>query len=154
MTVLFWMNLLHRSSAGQALSNSESSDNGTSSTDWGMVFRKSIDGSDFSDSQTKVKRFKARSSERVSQSRKESDMSDQAFINDKILSQLDAINKRLNAIENSGSASASVSKLHAAPRGKKWPVKTSDSNLKLDSSVKNLNVNLPDLKSIRQDKYI
>ena len=66
----------------------------------------------FSDSQTKVKRFKAKSSERVSQSRKESDMSDQTFTNDRILSQLDAISKRLDAIENS-SVSALVNKLHA-----------------------------------------
>ena len=56
-------------------------------------------------------------------------MSDKTFINDEILSQLDAINKRLNAIENSGSAS--VGKLHAAPRGKKSLVKTAGSNLKL-----------------------
>ena len=141
-------------SAGQVLAGSESSDIDTSSTDWGTVFQKSIDGSDFSDLQTKVKRFKARSSERVSHSRKESDMLGQTFINDTILSQLDAINKRLDAIENSSvSASASVSKLHAAPRGKKRSVKTADSNLKLDGSVKNFDV-LPDLKSIRQDRYI
>ena len=81
-------------------------------------------------------------------------MSDQTFINDRILSQLDAINKRLNTMKNSGSASALISKLHAAPRGKKRPFKTVHSNLKLDSSVKKLHVNLPDLKTIRQDKYI
>ena len=66
-------------------------------------------------------------------------MSDQTFINDRILSQLDAINKRLHAIKNpSVSASPSVCKLHAAPRRIKRPVKTADSNLKLsvDSSVK------------------
>ena len=94
-------------SAGQVLSGLQSSDTDTSSTDWGMAFQKSIDGSDFSDPQTKVKRFKARSSERISHSRKEFDMSDQTFINDRILSQLDAINKRLDAIENP-SVSASV----------------------------------------------
>ena len=71
-----------------------------------------------------------------------------------IESYLDAINKRLDAIENpSVSVSASVSKLHATPRGKKQPVKTADSNLKLDGSVKNSDV-LSDLKSIRQDRYI
>ena len=154
MTVLFLDEFSSQPSTGQVLSGSESSDIGTSSTDWVTVFQKSIDCSDFSDLQTKVKRFKARSSERVSHSRKESDMLDQTFINDTILSQLDAINKRLDAIENSSvSASASVSKLHAAPRGKKRSVKTADSNLKLDGSVKNFDV-LPDLKSIRQDRYI
>ena len=106
-------------SAHQVLSSSESSDTDTSSTDWNTVFQKSIAGSDCSDSQTKV------TSERVSQSRKECDMSHQTFINDRILSRLDAINKRLKAIENSGSAS--VSKLHAAPRGKKRLVKTAGS---------------------------
>ena len=142
-------------SAGQVLSSSESSDTDTSGTYWGTVCQKSIDGSDFSDSQTKVKRFKTRSSERVSKSRKESEMSDQTFINDRILSQLDAINKKLDAIENpSVSVSASVCKLHTAPRCKKQPVKTADSNLKLDGSVKNLDVNFLDLKSIRQDRYI
>ena len=51
-------------------------------------------------------------------------MSDQTFINDRILSQLDIINKILDAIENSSvSASASVSKLHAAPTGRKWSIK-------------------------------
>ena len=82
-------------------------------------------------------------------------MLDQTFINDRMLSQLDAISKRLNVIESS-SASASVNKLHAAPRGTKRPVKTANSNLKLsvDSSVKNSDVNLPDLKSIIQDRYI
>ena len=105
-------------SADQVLSSLESSDTDISSTDWGTVFQKSSYSSDFSDLQTKVKRFKARSSESVSQSRQESDMSDQAFINDRILSQLDAISKRLDAIENS-SVSASDSKLRAVPRGKK-----------------------------------
>ena len=82
-------------------------------------------------------------------------MLDQTFINDRILSQLDAISKRLDAIENS-SVSALVNKLHAAPRGTKRPVKAADSNLKLgvDSSVKNLDINLPDLKSIRHDRLI
>ena len=82
-------------------------------------------------------------------------MLDQTFINDKILTQLDTKSKGLDAIENSStSASASVSKLHAAPRGRNQPVKTADSNLKLSvkSSVKSFN--LPDLKSIRHDKFI
>ena len=51
-------------SAGQVLLNSCSSDTDTSSTDWNTVFQKSIAGSDCSDSQTEVKRFKPRSSER------------------------------------------------------------------------------------------
>ena len=106
-------------SAGEVLSSSESSDTDTSSIDWNAVFQKSIAGSDTSESQTKVKCLKVGSSESVSQSRQESDMSDQTFINTRILSQLDAINKRLTAIENTESVSVSVSKLHGAPRGKK-----------------------------------
>ena len=82
-------------------------------------------------------------------------MSDPTLINDRILSQLDVISKRLDAIENS-SMSASVSKLHAAPRGRKQSMKTADSNLKLsaDKSAKNLDVKMPYLKSIRHDKFI
>ena len=139
-------------SAGQVLSSSESIDTDPSSTDWGTVFQKSI-GSD-NDSQTKVKRFKAKSSERVFQSKLGSDMLDQTFINDRILSQLDAISRHLDAIENT-TASAHVGTLQAPPRGKKGQ-KTADSNLKLsvDSSVRNSDVNLPDLKSIRHDKFI
>ena len=142
--------------AGQVLRSSESSDTDTSSTDWNTVFQRSITGSDGSDSQTRVKRFKPRLPERVSQTKQKSDMSDQAVINDRILSQLDAINKRLNAMESSGSASGSVSKLHAAPRGKKRSMKTVSSNLKNsgDKSVKKSDVKLPDLKSIRHDRFI
>ena len=83
-------------------------------------------------------------------------MSDQAFINDRLSSQLDTINKRLNAIENTVSVSASVSKLHAAPRGKKRLVKTAGSNLKLSGkkSEKNSDEKMPDLKSIRHDQFI
>ena len=173
-------------SAGQVLLSSESSDTDTSSTDWNSVFQKSIAGSDCSDSQTEVKRFKPRSSEwdtavhqgiassgrsdlqtkvkrfkprssgSISQSRRKSDASDQACINERILSQLDAINERLNAIENPEPASVSVSKLHAAPRGKKRLVKTASSSLKLSGhkSGKNSHEKMPDLKSIRQDNFI
>ena len=84
-------------------------------------------------------------------------MSDQTFINDRISSQLDTISKPLDAIENSSvSASASVSKLHVAPRGTKRSMKTADSNLKLsaDKSAKNLDVIMPDLKSIKHDTFI
>ena len=51
-------------------------------------------------------------------------MSDQTFINDRVLYQLDAITRRLDAIENTTS-SAHVSTLHATPRGKKCQ-KTAD----------------------------
>ena len=138
-------------SAGQVLSSTESSDTDTSSTDLG--FLEDIEGSDHSDSQKKVKKLKVKSSENVIRSGQGSDMSHQTFINDRILSQLDAINKRLDAIESSGSAS--VSKLHAAPWGKKRSVKTADSNLKpSDYSAKNLDEKMPDLKYIRQDRFI
>ena len=60
-------------------------------------------------------------------------MSDQTFINDRILSQLDTISKQLGAIENS---SASASKLHAAPRARNRSVKTVDSNLNLTALSK------------------
>ena len=84
-------------------------------------------------------------------------MSDQTFINDRILSQLDSISKHLVVIENPPvSASVAVSKLHAAPRGRKRAMKTADSNLKFvaDDSAKNSDAKLPDLKSIRHDKFI
>ena len=92
----------------------------------------------------------------ISQSRRKSDASDQACINERILSQLDAINERLNAIENPEPASVSVSKLHAVPRGKKRLVKTAGSSLKFSGhkSEKNSHEKMPDLKSIRQDKFI
>ena len=144
-------------SAGQVLFSADSSNTDTSSTDWGTVFQKSIDGSDHSDSQNKVKRLKVKSSENVIQSGQGLYMSDQIFINDRILSHLDAISKYLDAIENSSvSASALVSKLHAAPRGRKRSMKNADSNLKLsaDKSAKYSDVKLPDLKSIRHDKFI
>ena len=50
-------------SAGQVPSSSESSDTDTSSTDWVTVFQRSINCSD-TDSQTKVKIFKVKSSKR------------------------------------------------------------------------------------------
>ena len=74
-------------------------------------------------------------------------MSDQTCINVKILSRLDAISRCL-VIDND-TASVHVNTLHAPPRGKQC-LKTADSNLKLDSTVKNSDVHLPDLKSIRQ----
>ena len=58
-------------SAGQVLSSSKSSGNDINSSD--------------TDSQTKVKRFKANSSERVFQSKQGSDMSDQTCINDRLM---------------------------------------------------------------------
>ena len=81
-------------------------------------------------------------------------MSDQTFINDRNVSQLDVISKCLDAIENSpvsDSTSTSVSKLHAAPMGGKQSMKTADSNLKVsaDNSVKHLDAKMPDLNSIR-----
>ena len=173
-------------SAGQVLLNSCSSDTDTSSTDWNTVFQKSIAGSDCSDSQTEVKRFKPRSSERdtafqqgiassgrsnlqnrvkrfnprpagsISQSTRTSDVSDQACINERILSQLDAINKRLTAIENTESASVSVSKLNAAPSVKNRIAKTASSSLEFsgEKSEKHSAKKMPDLKSIRHDQFI
>ena len=78
-----------------------------------------------------------------------SDMSDQTFINDRILSQLDAISRRLDAMENT------IASCYMHPRDRKGQ-KTADSNLKpsVDSSVKNSDANLPERKSIRQDKFI
>ena len=157
MTILFWDKFSSQSSAGQVLSSSERRDTDTSSTDWGTVLQKNIDGSDHSDSQTKVKRLKVKSSNSVYQSEQGSDMSDQTFINDRILSQLDAISKHLDAIENSSvSAAASVSKLHAAPKGRKRTIKTADSNLKYsaDNLAKNSDAKMLDLKCIRHDKFI
>ena len=135
-------------SAGQVHSSTESSDTDTSSTDWGTVFQKSIDNSDHSDSQNKVKRLKFKSYKNASQSGQGSDMSDQTFINNRILSQLNAISKHLDAIKNSSvSSSASASNLDAAPRGRKRSMKAADSNLKLfsDKSAKNLDVKMLDL---------
>ena len=69
MTVLFWENFYHsRVQIKYFFSSSESSDTDTSSTDWGTVFQKSIDGCDHFDSQTKVIRLKVKSSDSVSQS--------------------------------------------------------------------------------------
>ena len=72
-----------------------------SSTDWSTIFpnNEASDDSD-TDSQTRVKQFKVKSSQKASQPRQGSGMSDQTLINDKILSQLDTISKCLDAIEN------------------------------------------------------
>ena len=74
---------------------------------------------------------------------------DQALINPKILSQLDAIGKRLNAIESS-----SVHKSHSKVKKSVCKPVATSSNLTASQGEAHLQENLPNLQTIRHDRFI
>ena len=103
------------------------------------------------DSVTSKHRLDVRKSERAPHVEQMSDLtsSDQAFINAKILSQLDSIGKRLNVIK-SKSAPKSSSKVKKSVCK---PVAVS-LNLTVPQGEANLQEKLPNLQTMRHDRFI
>ena len=75
---------------------------------------------------------------------------DQTLINQRILSQLDAIGKRLSVIENSASVASSKVKISDSVCGST----TASSSLPSSSQEDTMHAKLPDLHSIRHNKLI
>ena len=75
--------------------------------------------------------------------------SDQALINAKILSQLDAIGKRLNVIE-----SKSVPKSHSKVKKSVCKPVAASSNLTVSQGEADLQEKLPNLQTMRHDRFI
>ena len=96
-------------------------------------------------------RLDVRKSERAPHVEQMSDPTslDQALINAKILSQLDAIGKHLNVIE-----SKSVPKSHSKVKKSVCKPVAASSNLTVPQGEANLQEKLPNLQSMRHDRFI